>query len=112
MADETPPQDAAASEAAKDAASADPGPRRRAPWKVRVAVTLFVLVLIAVTGEGIARHFVKRESPLWLEHPLCWRVLAPDLRVRRGAGDKAFDFETNHFGFRGKSVTTEKRGAN
>ena len=102
MADDTPPD---------VAASVDPGPYRRAAWKVRLAVTFFVLVLAAVTGEGLARLSVKREVPLWAEHPLCWRVLSPSQSVRRGKGDKAFDFETNAFGFRGKSVITLKKPA-
>src|SRR2546421_12655529 len=112
MAEETPPpEEPAAPEVPPAGPPADPGPHGRAKWKVRIAVTLFVLVLVAITGEGLSRIFVKREAPLWLEHPLCWRVLAPDVKVRRGTGAKAVDFETNHFGFRGKSVVSEKRPA-
>lgn len=104
MADETtPPPDVAA--------SVDPGPYRRAAWKVRLAVTFFALALILVTAEGLARLSVKRDVPHWIEHPLCWRVQSPDVKLRRGTGDKAFDYETNQFGFRGKSVATLKRPA-
>ncbi len=103
MADEAPPPDVAA--------SVDPGPYRRAAWKVRIAVTFFALALVLVTGEGLARLSVKRELPVWAEHPLCWRVLSPNQSVRRGTGDKAFDFETNAFGFRGKSVAALKKPA-
>ncbi len=101
MSDETPPLDVAA--------SVDPGPYGRATWKVRLAVLVFALVLVVVTGEGLARATLKREAPLWVDHPLCWRVQTPNAKVRRGVGDKAWDYETNAFGFRGKSVTVAKR---
>lgn len=108
--DETATPPAAPTPAPDDvSASVDPGPFARAAWKVRLAVTFFVLAIALVTAEGLARSSVKRETALWVPHRLCFAVQAPDRKVVKPLGDATFEYETNHFGFRGKSLVTEKR---
>jgi hypothetical protein len=88
----------------------DPGPYGRAKWKVRLAVPIFVIVLVIVTGEGLSRLIPSREAQvLWVDHPLCFQVQVPDAKVARPLGETTFDYETDHFGFRGASVKTAKR---
>jgi hypothetical protein len=90
--------------------SADPGPYKRARWKVRLALTTFLLALVLVTAEGIARVRARPEPPpLWHDHPLCWRVQTPDRRIEKRDGEGVFNYETDHFGFRGKTVDAPKR---
>src|SRR4051794_35832559 len=98
------------SESGKDEVpeSADPGPYGRARWKIRLVLTFFVVVLASITGEGLLRLYFPRETPLWADHPLCGRVQNPNVkRPMKGLGGMAFTYETNAFGFRGKSMKTE-----
>src|SRR5690348_2370897 len=85
--------------------SVDPGPYGRAKWKVRLAVPIFVIVLVLVTGEGLSRLIPSKEAPaLWVDHPLCFQVQLPRAKVATPLGETTFNYETDDFGFRGASV--------